>query len=127
MRRVRNFVPWLYKPKAIVFADNEIAPPVSTTCLQPIHILSTENFSGGAVLGVWFESSHRIGDRITSLGSVIFSEAVMSDDDIDFDRVVSDPTYRREVMDFLKSAEATADETERENSASAGSDAHSRP
>ncbi len=32
----------------------------------------------------------------------------MSDDDIDFDRVVSDPSYRREVMAFLKTGEATS-------------------
>jgi hypothetical protein len=29
----------------------------------------------------------------------------MSDEDIDLDRVVIDPTYRRQVIDFLNSAE----------------------
>jgi len=37
----------------------------------------------------------------------------MSDDDIDLERVVSDPAYRREVIDYLKSAEAASEKTPR--------------
>lgn len=37
----------------------------------------------------------------------------MSDEDIDFDRVISDPSYRRQVMAFLNAeAEADADPAE---------------
>lgn len=34
----------------------------------------------------------------------------MSDDDIDLERVVSDPDYRREVIAYLKSMEAVSAE-----------------
>lgn len=51
----------------------------------------------------------------------------MSDDDIDFDRVVADPSYRREVIAFLKLAESILAETATGNSAAAGGDAQSRP
>lgn len=34
----------------------------------------------------------------------------MSHDDIDLDRVIIDPAYRREVIDFLKAAERSAAE-----------------
>ena len=40
----------------------------------------------------------------------------MSDDDIDFERVVSDPAYRRAVMAFLKAGEAISAETSEGNS-----------
>ncbi len=51
----------------------------------------------------------------------------MSDDDIDFDRVVSDPSYRREVIAFLKLAESILDDPGAGKSAAAGGDAQSRP
>ena len=35
----------------------------------------------------------------------------MLDDDIDFERVVSDPAYRRAVIDFLKAGEDISAET----------------
>ena len=33
----------------------------------------------------------------------------MSDDDIDLDRVITDPTYRRQVIDFLNERESGRD------------------
>lgn len=51
----------------------------------------------------------------------------MSDDDIDFDRVVSDPSYRREVIAFLKAGEPTSIETETRNTLVAAGEAQPRP
>ncbi len=51
----------------------------------------------------------------------------MFDDDIDFDRVVSDPSYRREVIAYLKLAEPVLAETDAGNSAATAGDAQSRP
>ncbi len=51
----------------------------------------------------------------------------MSDDDIDFDRVVSDPSYRREIIAFLKSADEILAELGEDSSAVFGGDAQPRP
>ncbi|MBT5048345.1 MAG: hypothetical protein HOM58_07570 [Rhodospirillaceae bacterium] len=44
----------------------------------------------------------------------------MSDDDIDLDRVISDPNYRRQVIEFLNGAEV-ADNSEKHSGSTSAS------
>jgi hypothetical protein len=47
-------------------------------------------------------------------------ERSMSDDDIDLDRVISDPNYRRQVIEFLNGAEV-ADNSEKHSGSTSAS------